>query len=61
MTARYVEGDNTGALWLTDAGWEVRTANETQTLGHVDASDALAALDSVQRRVRESRKWWLAA
>ena len=54
---RYIEGDADCSLWLSTAGWELRTADWTKQLGHVSASEAASNLHAVQVHAMSKRRW----
>lgn len=55
--SRYIEGNADFSLWLSSAGWELRTADWTKQLGHVSASEAASNLHAVQVHILSKRRW----
>ena len=55
MTPLLCEGSESHSLWLTDDGFEIRSAEGVYRLGHDNAEFAVAELDREQRLADRER------
>lgn len=55
--SRYIEGNSDCSLWLSSAGWELRTADWVKQIGHVSVEEAASNLHAVQVHAMSKRRW----